>query len=583
MHLFLTSVLPFLGHDHASAAAFLTCRCRNFHSSIIPEFLSDEDRVGEFCDARQRNKMSAQENTQYEMLFNLFVQTPHMQFSPSLVLHDECSPESIITPLLATKYFTRSLQRCRFCWEAPDNKILHALSKVQSLTKLDLRSCNVQNTHLETIINSFPSLEMLIIENARHLKILPSSEPSLAITSPPPSATKTLRILKVESIDPSVVAQFVCHFSHLRKLELDGWTSSHPLDLVPLCSSAPRLKDVSLKNFTLENTESLKNLVHLSSLEFDDCRMPDSLAFLTQENSLAELRTLTIHNRSNLSTPSFACLSQAPKLQSLTIAEINFNNDCLQFLDKMVHLRKLDLSMCEIVGDSRSLKDLMRNLVQLEELSLAGCRIGNQGALTGALYSSLSRLRVLNLSWCHLVDDDLEGIGALKKTIEELYLDDNGWLTNKALIHFKTLVKLKCLILRRCGRITDLSPLAKCSVSLETLDVSDCSNLTDDSFRVFSAEPDSFPSLRVLRLSGCNNLTENVFGHLSKNNHLVCRLKKLCVMSSVVASSPYAQTNICQLQGLRVLSGIRSSALQRDLRDYFLMNLKNVEHVEHAI
>ena len=97
--------------------------------------------------------------------------------------------------------------------------------------------------------------------------------------------------------------------------------------------------------------------------------------------------------------------------------EIHFNNGCLQFLDKMVHLRKLELSMCRIVGDSRSLKDLMRNLVQLEELSLSHCRIGNQGALTGALYSSLSRLRILNLSRCDLVDDDLEGIGALRTTI----------------------------------------------------------------------------------------------------------------------------------------------------------------------
>ena len=45
MPLFLTNALPLLGHDHASAAAFLTCRHHNFHSSMIPEFLSDEEGV----------------------------------------------------------------------------------------------------------------------------------------------------------------------------------------------------------------------------------------------------------------------------------------------------------------------------------------------------------------------------------------------------------------------------------------------------------------------------------------------------------------------------------------------------------
>ena len=52
MHLFLTGVLPFLAHDHGSAAAFLTCRSHNFHASIIPEILSDEERVKSFSEAR---------------------------------------------------------------------------------------------------------------------------------------------------------------------------------------------------------------------------------------------------------------------------------------------------------------------------------------------------------------------------------------------------------------------------------------------------------------------------------------------------------------------------------------------------
>ena len=103
MHLSLTGVLPFLGHDHPTAAAFLTCRHHNFHASIIPEFLSTEERVDHFCRARQNNRIEADEQKQYKNLYKLFVQTPLMQLSPSLIISQKNCAESILKPLLETK------------------------------------------------------------------------------------------------------------------------------------------------------------------------------------------------------------------------------------------------------------------------------------------------------------------------------------------------------------------------------------------------------------------------------------------------------------------------------------------------
>ena len=51
----------------------------------------------------------------------------------------------------------------------------------------------------------------------------------------------------------------------------------------------------------------------------------------------------------------------------------------------------------------------------------------------------------------------------------------------------------------RRGGIDDVSPLKDC-LNLEELDVGARKGLTDDSFKVFSEDPTSFPSLRVLRL-----------------------------------------------------------------------------------
>ena len=74
----------------------------------------------------------------------------------------------------------------------------------------------------------------------------------------------------------------------------------------------------------------------------------------------------------------------------------------------------------------------------------------------------------MNLVDCDLVDDDLNGIGALKNTLEVLDLNFNHGLTNESLVHCKDLVKLKILSLFSCGGINDLSPIRDC-LNLEEL------------------------------------------------------------------------------------------------------------------
>jgi len=576
MHLSLTSVLPFLAHDHASAVAFLTCRHHNFHASIIPEFLSDEERVRNFCEARQQNQLEADEQRAFKNLYNLFVQTPLMQFSPSLIVsHKDCA-DLILKPLLKTKYFTRSLQRCTFGLKVEvTDDLLQGLSKVQSLTKLDLGNAAVENAHLEIILNSFPSLEILTIENADDL----DPETAINVASPQPAAMKTLRSLIMREMEPLFAARFVPHFSYLTKLKLSSSNMFLEIDLLSLSSFLPLLTDLSLTYFFLENTESLKNLVHLSSLEFIMCCIPD-LSFLAQENSLPELRTLCIDDCGELLTSSeFASLTHAPNLHDLAVNSKKFDNDCLNYLDKMVHLRKLDLSQSKITGDGQSLQALMQNLFQLEELNVSCCEIGNRAAIAESFYSSASQLRVFDLRDCNLIDDDLNGISALKNTLEVLDLGSNSELTNAALVHCKDLVKLNSLNLCSCIGVDNLSALRGC-LNLEKLSVWDCEGLTDDSFRVFSEEQNSFPNLRILNLSYCKKLTEKVFEHLSNNNHLVHQLKELNVMGmgKILASSATARNNLCQLQGLRILEGILFS-ISKSQKVELMQGLKNLEKI----
>ena len=166
-------------------------------------------------------------------------------------------------------------------------------------------------------------------------------------------------------------------------------------------------------------------------------------------------------------------------------------------------------------------------------------------------------------------------------------------------MHCKYLAKLKILDLESTG-INNLSPLfyyeyknvlnrhgvterlrvLKGCLKLEELDVS-WNSLTDESFRVFSEEPNSFPNLSVLYMHQCDTRT-GVFEHLSKNNHLVHRLKELNVrgMRKILLSSETARKNLCQLQGLRQLHVTQSrdnSNASKDLKRKLMRELKNLE------
>ena len=233
----------------------------------------------------------------------------------------------------------------------------------------------------------------------------------------------------------------------------------------------------------------------------------------------------------------------------------------------MVHLRKLRLTSTNmLVGAdlSQSFPALIEKFFQLEEVALGNFQVGDQGVIADAVYNAANCrfLRVLGLSQGNLVDDDLNGIGALQNTLEELDLSSNDDLSNNALVSCSDLVNLKRLNLSDCLGLNDLSPLKDFCLNLEELNVRHFRNsaLRDDSFKVFSETPNSFPNLRVFSFSRCRKLTEKVFEHLAKNNHLVNKLTELCVdgMGRILLSSSTARNNIGKLKGLQKLKRVGS-------------------------
>ena len=56
-----------------------------------------------------------------------------------------------------------------FEYNRDNDDLLHDLSKIQSLTNLDLATITVKNESLKVIINSFRSLGKLTIREATHL------------------------------------------------------------------------------------------------------------------------------------------------------------------------------------------------------------------------------------------------------------------------------------------------------------------------------------------------------------------------------------------------------------------------------
>ncbi|XP_059424757.1 NACHT, LRR and PYD domains-containing protein 12-like [Carassius carassius] len=208
-----------------------------------------------------------------------------------------------------------------------------------------------------------------------------------------------------------------------------GLTDKSCPALASVLGSDTNLKELNMNNNNLQDygvkmlCTGLNNInCKLEILRLSDCSISEegykalSLALRSNPSHLIEL-DLTGNDPGESGVKLLRDLLQDPncQLKTLSLRECSITEkQCLILTSALKsnpsHLRELDLSWNELLGDSgvKHLSDLLMNTqFKLEKLDLCGCSITEKQCLilTSALKSNPSHLRELNLSWNELLGD----------------------------------------------------------------------------------------------------------------------------------------------------------------------------------
>ncbi|MBN3317881.1 LRC29 protein, partial [Atractosteus spatula] len=306
----------------------------------------------------------------------------------------------------------------------------------------------------------------------------------------------------------------------------------------------PRLESISLPWGSITESSFMALVPQLTALRVLDLSGLDSLfmsgTFLSKEESRREVRAalgklgeLDLSNLRYLSDLTFSRLTAcAPQLSRLSLAgcHIAFEFDpyrgaptgcdssallslrnLLRFIGERAHtLRSLNLGRTGITPEA--LKSLVRvEGLSLEELSLPGCKDLTDSAIA-AVCQYQPGLKTLDLSSCtELSDKAVLAIASSLKDIRSLYLRRAWRITDQGLSKLMELKGLQTLDLSECSNITGSemikglsSPQAQ--AKLVSLSLRSCTYMRDSA--VFSLAQLLGPGLRELDLTSCLYLTD---------------------------------------------------------------------------
>ncbi|CAN6463358.1 unnamed protein product [Victoria cruziana] len=264
----------------------------------------------------------------------------------------------------------------------------------------------------------------------------------------------------------------------------------------------------------------------------------DDLAVIAQ--GFRCLQILALSNCKNITDVGLEQLGNGlPYLQSLDVS------NCTKISDKGLsaiakgcrHLKCFNLYNCKLVSD-KLLEVLSRSCHHIEELVLHGCcKITDSGL--AVLVEGCRQIKILDISKCNKVgdlgvssvanacrgslrtmklldcskiaDDSLFSLASSCDNLETLVITGCRNITDDSVRHLAITSNssLRYLLMDWCPNISDssLSYVFSCCVYLEELCIAYCDKITDDAFSVLSGRADY--CLRILKAAGCSKVTVN--------------------------------------------------------------------------
>jgi Leucine-rich repeat (LRR) protein len=263
----------------------------------------------------------------------------------------------------------------------------------------------------------------------------------------------------------------------------------------------PQLKmlRLSLNAISPETLDRLTAQKQLTELALRDVPLTDA-QFARLIANLPRLRRLALRRVNGVSAAGLDALVSLPRLEVLALVEMGISGQALAGLQKLDHLRSLDLRKCEALktGDYRTLTAMK----SLRELKLAGSSAGDAALEIVAAMPALDALVIEDSPVSAEAVQRLAAVGGLAGRMQSLTFTRCYGVTDDALRVVMAMPRLESLSIRRCPVAGDFltrwadTPAEKLP-KLRTLVVTDAF-LPAEALAVL---PRFAPSLRRLDLS----------------------------------------------------------------------------------
>lgn len=278
----------------------------------------------------------------------------------------------------------------------------------------------------------------------------------------------------------------------------------------------------------------------MTNVDLSFCREITDFGLITLSEVCPKLKTLNICSMSRVTDLGVArLLTNCWFLEDLNLEDIFLLDDKAFWFNSafdgrpaanelmLKSLITLNLKDCVHLSD-HGVIGLSERCRKIENLTLSGCeKITNTGLISmqqnvGYQISMCDSLKTLDLSYCAGITAT-EGILQLLPSCACLeYLNVSGITSvDDAFIHQLCLVckTIQGLVLQKCVQITNLS---LCSISdflwIETLDITNCSKITDEGIEVLSTSCTGLLNFHLRRL---NKVTARGLNAISRNCNIL--------------------------------------------------------------
>ena len=310
------------------------------------------------------------------------------------------------------------------------------------------------------------------------------------------------------------------------------------------------IRSRGIKNFKIRehktNVELVTRTFHtICSLDLSGCYYTTDEAMeraFSSTKEFNELESLNLNYCSSLTEQGVCCaLSKMPNLKKLSLRGCRGTRFCLQNIKECVRTNCKSLKVFSIAGCKQmgveDLTGILDRMHHLRELDLEDCDHIHDECLQCIAASNLNQLTTLNLSFCvSIFDPGLEAIAGSLPSLAKLQLRSVDNITSQGVSAIlQRCSQLKILDLAHCDWLSDSgmedivmgrtghppqtqqarnSRGHEGSLSLlEELDLS-CAKISDEGVKLIS---EHMPGLKHLKIGQCLMLTDVSLRHIGSN------------------------------------------------------------------